>query len=171
MPIQTPIASAATLADFSARQARRGFALPTVMFGVAIMSVVAVAAINTASDERRSSRATREATLALYAAEGGLRQVYGAWPSDAVKALNAGDSLDLGWASLPNNASYRAVIHRVDKGNSLQEYNVVVQGRRKGESGGVATILGVVGGIPLLTYGVFGMTNVSLGGGTRMVYS
>lgn len=152
--------------DLSAHRARRGFALPTVMFGVAIMSVVVVAAINTASDERRSSRATREATLALYAAEGGLRQVYGSWPSAAVKLLNAGDSLDLGWASLPNKASYRAVIHRVDKGNSLQEYNVVVQGRRKGESGGVATILGVVGGIPKLTYGVFSKTNVSLANAT-----
>jgi hypothetical protein len=135
----------------------------TVIFAVAIMSIVVVAAINTASDERRSSRATREATLALYAAEGGLRQVYGSWPSAAVKALNAGDSLDLGWAQLPNNASYRTVIHRMDKGNSLQEYNVVVQGRRKGESGGVATIIGVVGGIPLLTYGVFTKTNIAMG--------
>lgn len=166
MTIQMPIPSEEKRTDLPAQSTRRGFVLPTVMFAVAVMSIVVVAAINTASDERRSSRATREATLALYAAEGGLRQVYGAWPSDAVKALNAGDSLDLGWASLPNNASYRAVIHRLDKGNSLQEYNVVVQGRRKGESGGVATILGVVGGIPLLTYGVFGKTNVSLGGGT-----
>src|SRR5687767_6852697 len=168
MTTTTPIPFAEKRMDIPAPRIRRGFALPTVMFGVAIMSVVAVAAITSATDERRSSRATREATLALYAAEGGLRQVYGAWPSAAVKALNAGDSLDLGWASLPNNASYRAVIHRVDKGNSLQEYNVVVQGRRKGESGGVATILGVVGGIPLLTYGVFGKTNVSLGGGTTI---
>src|SRR5688572_14443198 len=118
MAIQESIAFAATGADPAVFRTRRGFALPTVMFGVAIMSVVAVAAITSATDERRSSRATREATLALYAAEGGLRQVYGSWPSAAVKALNAGDSLDLGWTSLPNNASYRAVIHRLDKGNS-----------------------------------------------------
>ena len=141
---------------------RKGFVLPTVMFSVAVMSIVVVAAINTASDERRSSRATREATLALYAAEGGLRQVYGSWPSAAVKALNPGDSLVLGWATLPNNASYRTVIHRVDR-TGLQVYNVVVQGRRRGESGGVATIVGVVGGIPKMTYGVFTKTNVAMG--------
>ena len=141
---------------------RKGFVLPTVMFSVAVMSIVVVAAINTASDERRSSRATREATLALYAAEGGLRQVYGSWPSVAVKALNPGDSLNLGWRTLPNKASYRTVIHRVDR-TGLQVYNVVVQGRRKGESGGVATIVGVVGGIPKITYGVFSKTNIALG--------
>lgn len=168
MTFQMPIQSEEKRLHVPAQRTRRGFVLPTVMFAVAVMSVVVVAAINTASDERRSSRATREATLALYAAEGGLRQVYGSWPSVAVKALNAGDSLDLGWVNLPNRASYRAVIHRLDKGNSLQEYNVVVQGRRKGESGGVATILGVVGGIPKLTYGVFSKTNISLGGGGRI---
>src|SRR3990170_5504556 len=168
MTIQMPIPSEEKRVDRRARPNRRGFVLPTVMFSVAVMSIVVVAAISTASDERRSSRATREATLALYAAEGGLRQVYGAWPSAAVKALNAGDSLDLGWAQLPNKASYRAVIHRLDKGNSLQEYNVVVQGRRKGESGGVATVLGVVGGIPLLTYGVFGKTSINLDGGASV---
>jgi len=157
-----PISSERNEMDASVRRARRGFVLPTVMFAVAVMSIVVVAAINTASDERRSSRATREATLAMYAAEGGLRKVYGSWPSAAVKALNPGDSLVLGWATLPNRASYRTVIHRVDKGG-LQEYNVVVHGRRTGASGGVATIIGVVGGIPLLTYGVFAKTSVSMG--------
>ncbi|HEY8831658.1 MAG TPA: PilX N-terminal domain-containing pilus assembly protein, partial [Gemmatimonadaceae bacterium] len=56
---------------------RRGFVLPTVIFAITIMSVIAVAALSTASDERRASRATRESTLAMYAAEAGLRQTYG----------------------------------------------------------------------------------------------
>lgn len=164
MNIQQPIASDEKGMDGRSLPTRKGFVLPTVMFSVAVMSIVVVAALNTASDERRTSRATREATLALYAAEGGLRQVYGSWPSAAVKLMNPGDSLVLGWAELPNKASYRTVIHRLD-GGGLQEYNVVVTGRRKGESGGVATIVGVVGGIPKLTYGVFSKTNISLGGG------
>lgn len=145
-------------------RARRGFVLPTVVFSAAIMSIVVVAAVTSAADERRASRATRESTLATYAAEGGLRQTYGAWPSTSVKALNPGDSLDLGWQSLPNRAKYRAVIHRLDKGG-LQEYDVVVQGRRMGLDGGISTIVGVVGGIPIFTYGVFSKTNISLGGG------
>ncbi|MFL5593840.1 MAG: PilX N-terminal domain-containing pilus assembly protein [Gemmatimonadaceae bacterium] len=132
---------------------RRGFVLPMVVFAIAIMSIVAMAIFNTATDERRASRATRESTLALYAAEAGLRQTYGSWPVAAVKALNPGDSLDLGWKNLPNKAAYRAVVHRVDKGG-LQEYNVVVQGRRTDPTAGVITIVGAAGGQPVFKYAV-----------------
>ena len=132
---------------------RRGFVFPTVIFAITIMSVIAVVVLNTASDERRASRATRESTLALYAAEAGLRQTYGAWPATAVKALKPGDSLDLGWQSLPNKAAYRTVVHRVDKGG-LQEYNVVVQGRRTDPTAGVITIVGAAGGVPTFKYAV-----------------
>ncbi|HMI42624.1 MAG TPA: hypothetical protein VK516_03320, partial [Gemmatimonadaceae bacterium] len=83
-----------------------------------------------------------------------LRQTYGAWPSAAVKALNPGDSLDLGWQNLPNKAAYRTVIHRADKG-ALQEYNVVVQGRRTDPTAGIVTIVGAVGGVPIFKYGVY----------------
>jgi hypothetical protein len=134
---------------------RRGFVMPTVVFAVAIMSIVVVASLTTSQDERRASRAVRESTLAMYTAEAGLRQTYGNWPVNPVKAMNPGDSLDLGWQTLPNNEKYRAVIHRVD-GGGLQEYNVVVQGRRTGLNGGMSTILGVVGGIPLFTRAVYG---------------
>ena len=138
---------------------RDGFVLPTVLFSVAIMSVVVVAVLSNASDERRASRAVRESTLAVYTAEAGLRQTYGAWPSAPVTAMNPGDSLDLGWQTLPNNEKYRAVIHRVDNGG-LQEYNVLVQGRRTGLNGGISTVLGVVGGVPLFSRAVFGQSNV-----------
>src|SRR5438552_2680420 len=134
---------------------RDGFVLPTVLFSVAIMSVVVVAVLSNASDERRASRAVRESTLAVYTAEAGLRQTYGAWPSAPVTAMNPGDSLDLGWQTLPNNEKYRAVIHRVDNGG-LQEYNVVVQGRRTGLNGGISTVLGVVGGVPLFNRAIYG---------------
>jgi type II secretory pathway pseudopilin PulG len=133
---------------------RKGFVLPTVIFAITIMSVIVVAALSTASDERRASRASRETTLAMYAAEAGLRQTYGAWPSVAVKALNPGDSLDLGWQNLPNKAAYRTVIHRVDKG-ALQEYSVVVQGRRTDPTAGIVTIVGAVGGVPIFRNGVY----------------
>jgi hypothetical protein len=137
---------------------RKGFVLPMVVFAVAIMSIIVVASLATSSDERRASRAVRESTLAEYAADAGLRQTYGAWPVAAVKALNPGDSLDLGWQALPNSGSagkYRAVIHRVD-GGGLQEYDVIVQGRRTGLNGGISTILGVVGGVPLFSRAVYG---------------
>lgn len=134
---------------------RDGFVLPTVVFAVAIMSIVVVASVTTSQDERRASRAVRESTLAMYTAEAGLRQTYGNWPVNPVKALNPGDSLDLGWQDLPNKEKYRAVIHRVD-GGGLQEYNVIVQGRRTGLNGGISTIIGVVGGVPLFSRAVYG---------------
>ena len=131
---------------------RRGFVMPTVILAITVMSLIAVAALTTASDERRASRATRESTLAMYAAEAGLRQTYGGWPAQA-KNLTPGDSLDLGWQTLPNKAAYRAVIHRVDKGG-LQEYNVVVQGRRTDPTAGIVTIVGSAGGVPIFRYAV-----------------
>ena len=133
-------------------QSRRGFVLPTVILAITVMSLIAVAALTTATDERRASRATRESTLAMYAAEAGLRQTYGAWPA-AVKNMSPGDSLDLGWQTLPNRAAYRAVIHRVDKG-ALQEYNVIVQGRRTDPTAGIITIVGGAGGVPVFKYAV-----------------
>ena len=145
-------------------KSRRGFVLPTVVFSVALMSIIVVAALNTSSDERRASRAVRESTLALYAAEAGLRQTYGAWPTASVSALTPGDSLDLGWQNLTNNSSYRTVIHRVDKGG-LQEYNVVVQGRRSGLNGGMSTVLGVVGGVPIFKGAVIAQSGISTSGG------
>lgn len=138
---------------------REGFVLPTVVFAVAIMSIVVVASMTTSQDERRASRAVRESTLAMYTAEAGLRQTYGNWPVAPVKALNPGDSLDLGWQNLPNNEKYRAVIHRVDNGG-LQEYNVIVQGRRTGLNGGISTLIGVVGGLPLFNRAIFGQSQV-----------
>jgi len=138
---------------------RDGFVLPTVLFAVAIMSIVVVASMTTSQDERRASRAVRESTLAVYTAEAGLRQTYGNWPVAAVKAMNPGDSLDLGWQDLPNKEKYRAVIHRVD-GGGLQEYNVVVQGRRTGSNSGMSTLIGAVGGVPLFNRAVYGESYV-----------
>ncbi|MGZ3332449.1 MAG: pilus assembly PilX family protein [Gemmatimonadaceae bacterium] len=135
------------------RADRKGFVLPTVILAITVMSLIAVVSLSTASDERSASRATRESTLAMYAAESGLRQTYGAWPTASVNSMKPGDSLDLGWKTLPNKASYRSVIHRVDKGG-LQEYSVVVQGRRTDPTAGIITIIGAAGGVPIFKYAV-----------------
>jgi hypothetical protein len=146
---------------------RKGFVLPTIVFAVAVMSIIVVAALSTSSDERRASRAVRESTLASYAAEAGLRQTFGAWPTVAVNAMNPGDSLDLGWQNLTNNSKYRTVIYRVDKGG-LQEYNVVVQGRRAELNGGVSTVLGVVGGVPIFKGAVITQSGITTSGGVTI---
>jgi hypothetical protein len=124
-----------------------------VILAITVMSLIAVVSLSTAADESRASRATRESTLAMYAAEAGLSQTYGAWPAASVNSLNPGDSLDLGWQTLPNKAAYRSVIHRVDKGG-LQEYSIIVQGRRTDPTAGIITLVGAAGGVPIFKYAV-----------------
>src|ERR1044071_5573021 len=117
---------------------RGGFMLPAGLFALIIMTVLMIAAIRLADDERRSSRALREEGVALYAAEGGLSATVGSWPAGA-SALNPGDSLNLGWTTLANGAQYRPVIHRVDNGGT-KTFAVIVEGRGAGALGGRSNV-------------------------------
>ena len=121
-------------------QNRCGFVLPVVLFGLVIMSTLAVAALLTSSDELLSSRAMRISSSAFYAAEGGLHQIYATWSSyPAIDSIAPGDSLDLGWHTLDNGASYRTVVHRWDAGKPPM-YQVVVEGRGRSGTGGARTL-------------------------------
>jgi len=146
---------------------RRGFVLPAIIFSLAIMSIIVVVALATADDERRASRATRETTLATYAAEAGLQKTLAsiADSSTSLAALNFGDSLDLGWQTMPNKAAYRAVIHRTDNGGT-KEYMVVVQGRRTGSFGGQTAIMAqVANGAIRFKFGVYSQGKLTISGG------
>jgi len=146
---------------------RRGFVLPAIIFSLAIMSIIVVVALASADDERRASRATRETTLATYAAEGGLQKTLAsiADSSTSLAALNFGDSLDLGWQTMPNKAAYRAVIHRTDNGGT-KEYMVVVQGRRTGSFGGQTAIMAqVANGGFRFKFGVYSKGKLNISGG------
>ena len=151
---------------------RRGFVLPAIIFSVAIMSIIVVVALATADDERRAARATRETTLATYAAEAGLQKTLAsiADSSTSVAALNFGDSLDLGWQTMPNKAAYRAVIYRTDNGGTKQ-YMVVVQGRRTGSFGGqTAIVTQVANGAIRFKFGVFSDGKLTMSGGLSDSY-
>jgi Tfp pilus assembly protein PilX len=146
---------------------RRGFVLPAIIFSVAIMSIIVVVALTTADDERRAARATRETTLATYAAEAGVQKTLAsiADSSTSLAALNFGDSLDLGWQTMPNKAAYRAVIYRTDNGGTKQ-YMVVVQGRRTGSFGGQTAIMTqVANGAIRFKFGVFSDGKLTISGG------
>jgi hypothetical protein len=136
--------------------------MPIVIFAIVVMAIFAASAFRTASDARRAAWSTRSGGLALYVAEGGMRKTLGNWPS-SVAAMNPGDSLDLGWQSLPNRATYRAVIHRVDNGG-LQMYRVIVRGRTLAGVSGQSTVTETVGGVPLFRFGVFTESYVKLSG-------
>ena len=143
---------------------QRGFVLPGVIFSLAMMGLLAVVAVRTADDERRSERALRESGAVLYADEAGLRSALGAWPTTAVQALKPGDSLSLGWQLLPNRASHRVVIHRVDQGG-LQQYAVVAQAKGAGPLGGRSTVVQMVSGVSTFRWGLFTETGITLTGG------
>jgi hypothetical protein len=145
---------------------REGFVLMAVIFSIAIMSLVVVVSFATSDDERRSARASRESTLALYAAEAGMRSTLGNWPTTAAAALTPGDSLDLGWVNIPNGGRYRATIHRVDNGG-LQHYSVIVRGRRANSSGGQSTIVSGVSGVSRFKSAIAAQGNITMSGSSN----
>jgi hypothetical protein len=145
---------------------REGFVLMAVIFSIAIMSLVVVVAFATSDDERRSARASRESTLALYAAEAGMRSTLGNWPTTAAAALTPGDSLALGWVNIPNGGRYQATIHRVDNGG-LQHYSVVVQGRRSNTSGGQSMIVSGVSGVSRFKSAIAAQGNITMSGSSN----
>ena len=123
---------------------RDGFVLPAVIFTMAILGLLAVAALSTANDEHRASRAIRESGAALYAAEAGAYFVLGTQidtsgtmllDSLAGTLAASGDSADLGWDSLPSGAAYHAVLRRMD-GGGKNMYLLTVVGRGAGPWGG-----------------------------------
>ncbi len=119
---------------------QRGFVLPMVMFGLVIMTTLAVVAMLNSSDELLSSRAMRTSSAAFYAAEAGLHETYAKWDSySGIDSIAPGDSLDLGWQTLANGASYRAVVHRWDAGDS-PAYQVQVEGRSAGSAAAQKTL-------------------------------
>jgi type II secretory pathway pseudopilin PulG len=154
-------------AQLLVRSNTRGFVLPVIMVALVIIGIIAVAALWTSDDERRSGRAFKESGAALYAAESGLRRTLGMLPGASLVAMTPGDSLVVGggWVTLPNRTSYRGVVYRVDN-NRLQQYVVSVQGRRPSQVGGYAVVTALVSGVPVFKYGIFSQGNIVMSGGS-----
>ncbi len=112
-----------------------GFALPTVLVAMLLVSAIAVTALRTSSDERMTGRAMREAAKAFYAAEAGVNAVIAAWDQSVIDAALTvpGDSLELGWQTLENGCRYRGVVRRVDDGSGLKMYQISATGRGAGD--------------------------------------
>ncbi len=152
----------------SSETSREGFVLPAVIFTMAILGLLTVAALTTAQDERRSSRAIRESGAALYAAEAGAHLVLGTVvdsPSTVLDTLAegmaSGDSVDLGWSTLPSGAAYHPVFHRIDDGGK-DMYLLMMVGRGAGPWGGERRISLVLtsdpaSGVAIAVGGVFTM--------------
>jgi hypothetical protein len=101
-----------------------------VLLALVVLSMVAVASIQTAGHERQAGAGSLQSTKAFYAAEAGAHAVITEWDSARYDTLapNPGDSADLGWRTLPDNGvAYRPVFHRVDDGGD-QLYILTVEG-------------------------------------------
>src|ERR1041384_5088086 len=104
---------------------RRGFILPMVLFGLAIMGVLVLAAAGpattdrtapTSHDHRPGSRNVLESTRSFYAADAGLNQIVAEFDLNDYRDLvsTPGTTADLGWQSLPGRAGrYRGVIRKL----------------------------------------------------------
>jgi hypothetical protein len=105
------------------------------VFSLVVMSVIAVVAVQVSLSDREASWAVAGGERAHFAAQAGANQTWANWPA-AASTLAPGDSVDLGWRSLPDGLQYHAVITRVDSG-SVQEVRVMrVEGRGPGVKGG-----------------------------------
>ncbi|MGH7676751.1 MAG: pilus assembly PilX family protein [Gemmatimonadales bacterium] len=113
-----------------------GFAMIVAIFALVIMSSLAITALVTADDERRSSRALRAGSASFYSAEAGLQEF---WANDMdsafVDSLNRnlvviapGATRDFGWRTMANGARYHVQLRRLDNGGQ-RIYQLIADGR------------------------------------------
>lgn len=95
-----------------ASSGEEGFVLPVVLLVMVLLTIIAVTALYSARSDFRAARDAREAAVALAAADAGAARTVALW-SQVVPSLPApGDSLDLGWETLPDDSRYRVVLYR-----------------------------------------------------------
>jgi hypothetical protein len=116
----------------------RGFVLPVVVFGLVLLSMIAVAALLTASDESKSSRAMSLGAAAFYAAEAGFQETYARWSEIApiVDTLSPGGYVELPWQEVLGGARYQATVFRWDNGGGRPLLELVVKGRGRERNSG-----------------------------------
>ena len=144
---------------------RRGFILPMVLFGLAIMGVLVLAVVSTSADDRHGSRNVLESTRSFYAADAGLNQIVAEFDLNDYRDLvsTPGTTADLGWQNLPGRAGrYRGVIRKL--ADNLIE--LTVDGRSGAAGQGLRTVQVLFLGRPMFTSSAFGGANVIIEGGS-----
>ncbi len=107
-----------------------GFALPSVLLLLTVLSTVSVFYLLGASDQQTAGRAMRESARSFYATDAGLNMLVAEWDSLRYDTLmaNPGDSVDLGSKTLENGATYWARLRRLDGGSGDRLFSVRVRG-------------------------------------------
>lgn len=86
--------------------------LPVALLILVLLAMISVTGLHTARNDFRAAEATRQAAVALAAADAGAARTLATW-SQVVPSLPApGDSVLLDWTALPDGSSYRSVVFR-----------------------------------------------------------
>ncbi len=121
------------------RRSQAGFALPTVLLAMILLTVLGTAALQSSRDELMAGEALEQSGLAFYAAESGIAQAVVDWNQVNVEDSVAlpGDSLVRAWQTLDNGCSYRVVVRRIDGGDAAAKlYSITSTGRGPGNAPG-----------------------------------
>lgn len=93
-----------------------GFVLPVALLVLVLLSMIGATGLYVARGDFRAAQATRQAAVALAAADAGAGRTLATW-SQVVPALPApGDSLIVDWQTLPDGSLYRSVVVRAPVG-------------------------------------------------------
>jgi hypothetical protein len=128
---------------------REGFVLPFVIFGLLLMSTMAMASMLMSDDEHRAGRAMRQSTAAFYAAEAGLHETLASLDTNStvIDTLSPGNSVTLSWQTLTGGSKYRVTVHRWDDGGQ-PIYELEVEGQGAGSISGQRSLSMVLTSAP-----------------------
>jgi hypothetical protein len=136
-------------------QREGGFALPVALLVLVLLSMVSATGLYVARSDYRAAEATRHAAVALAAADAGASRTIATW-AQLVPTLPApGDSIVLGWQSLPDGSEYRSVVARAPVGAAESPAPRVLlrtTGKLRAPADArrtVVTVVEVTGGAPL----------------------
>jgi len=103
-----------------------GFVLPVALLVLVVLTMVSVTGLYTARSDYRAAEATRQAAVALAAADAGAARTVALW-AQAVPALPVpGDSVVVDWQDLPDGSRYRSVVRRAPVGAGETPVNRVL---------------------------------------------
>lgn len=98
---------------------RRGVALPLALFTLVIAAVMITAVFYVGRLEQRMGYSSLAGTQAFEAAELGVTAVMDAWSTESYNLLTPGGSVTLPATSVGHNASYNAVVRRLNNSQFL----------------------------------------------------
>jgi hypothetical protein len=136
-------------------RSRAGFALPVALVLLVLLAMMSTTGLYVARSDFRAAQATRHAALALAAADAGATRTIATWAQAVPTLPNPGDSIDLGWQSLPDGSQFNSLVVRppIGVGETAGSWVVLrTVGRMAPPEDArrtVVTVVAVSGGTPL----------------------